>query len=510
VREAEEPLKAEYTSPVQGWPALDVSPLVPVEYAAFRGLVADAVALFVERLPPARLTEIVAAQCALPPEACAEERLTALISRCPTLHKLGQVVARDRRLSATLRARLQALESMESATTVEAVMPSLRSELGASALSDLRIESRALAEASVAVVIPFTFEGSHRSHAASGVLKVLKPHIDERLEEELEIWVELADFIDERCQRDGLPAVRCREIFATVRHLLSREVRLDIEQANLHAAAEFYADSPRVQIPAVLPYSTRRITAMERVFGIKVTEAEHLSEAQRKDLAGVVLRELVAKPVWSASSWAIFHADPHAGNLMYTEDGRLAMLDWSLVGRLDKTEREQTAQIVLGALCLDPVRIRRAIAAMAMGKPDEAKLREVVNQAVGRLYRDELPGLDWLLSLLEDAMFKAGVRFGEELVLFRKSILTLEGVAADVSTGTSLGKVLPLSGGAQFLREWARRCVASPVSREFATHVSNLDLLSLYFAAPSAATRFVTDRLFWPRHNEGSAGPPPR
>ena len=423
-------MDAAYTSPVKAWLTLDVSPLVPVEYAPFRPLVADALVFFMERLPPARLTEIVAAQYALPTEACAEERLTALISRCPTLHKLGQVVARDRRLSPTLRARLQALESMEPATPVEAVMPTLRSELGDSALSDLRIESRALAEASVAVVIPFTFEAAQGRHRANGVFKVLKPHIEERLEEELDIWVNLADFIDERCEREGLSPLRCREIFATVRELLSREVRLDLEQANLHAAAASYADSAKVQIPAVLPYSTRRITAMERIFGIKVTEADHLSAAQRKDLAGVVLRELVARPVWSASSWAIFHADPHAGNLMYTQDGRLAMLDWSLVGRLDKTEREQTAQIVLGALCLDPVRIRRAITAMAIEMPDEAKLREVVNQAVGRLYRDKLPGLPWLLRLLEDAMFKAGVRFGEDLVLFRKAILTLEGVAA--------------------------------------------------------------------------------
>jgi len=497
------------TSPVKGWSSLDVSPLVPDEYAAFRPLVADAVAFFVERLPLPRLTELVAAQCALSAEACAEERLITLISRCPTLHKLSQVVARDRRLAATLRARLQALESVEPATPVEAVIPTIRNELGAEAFSDLRIESRALAEASVAVVIPFSFADSHGSQYANGVLKVLKPEIEERLEEELDIWADLADFIDERCRCDGLPPVRCGEVFGTVRELLSKEARLDHEQANLRAAADFYADSARVQIPAVLPYSTPRITAMERIFGIKVTEAGHLCESRRMDLAGVVLRELVAKPIWSANPSAIFHADPHAGNLMHTDDGRLGVLDWSLVGHLDKTEREQTAQIVLGALSLDAVRIARAIAALAVEEPDETALREVVAQAVGRLYRNELPGLAWLMSLLADAMFKAGIRFGEDLVLFRKAILTLESVAADVSTCTSLSQVLPLSGGAQLLREWARRCVAPPTSRAFRTHVSNLDLLTLYFAAPSAATRFVSDRLFWPRHGQWSESPPP-
>jgi hypothetical protein len=60
----------------------------------------------------------------------------------------------------------------------------------------------------------------------------------------------------------------------------------------------------------------------------------------------------------------------------------------------------------------------------------------------------------------------------------------------------SLGTVLPLSGGTELLREWTRRCRAWPISRDFGTHVSNIDLLFLYFAAPSAMTRFFTDRLF--------------
>jgi hypothetical protein len=115
---------------------------------------------------------------------------------------------------------------------------------------------------------------------------------------------------------------------------------------------------------------------------------------------------------------------------------------------------------------------------------------------VAALYRTEAPGLRWLLNLLGDAMFKAGVLFGEDLVLFRKSVLTLEGVVADVSKDLSLGSVLPLCGGLELLREWTSRCVASPISRDFGTHVSNIDLLFLYFAAPSAVTRFFTDRLF--------------
>jgi hypothetical protein len=75
----------------KNWPDIDVSPMVPEEFAQFRTLTADALAFFRERLSAPRLTELVARQCDLPADASAEERLADLISQCSTLHKLGQV-----------------------------------------------------------------------------------------------------------------------------------------------------------------------------------------------------------------------------------------------------------------------------------------------------------------------------------------------------------------------------------------------------------------------------------
>ena len=185
-------MNTEYVTPAGSSLAFDVSPLVPQEYVEFRPLVADAVRFFLERLSAQRLTEILTTQSALPVGASAEARLTDLISHCPTLHKLGQVVARDRRLGPSLRQRLQGLESMAPITPVATLAPTIRGEIGADCAGALRIDAQALAEASVAVVIPFTSEAADGDRPVQGVLKVLKPGIEERLEEELEIWSALA------------------------------------------------------------------------------------------------------------------------------------------------------------------------------------------------------------------------------------------------------------------------------------------------------------------------------
>jgi len=470
---------------------IDISPLVPKRYAAYRPLIAEALLFFVQHLPPHRLANILVEQHALPHDATMSERLAAFLRHCPTLHKLGQVVARDRRLAPELRQHLQALESMEPKTAVAAMAEDIRRELKDLSESDIRLEPDALAEASVAVVVPFSRSRTNNSDLSEGVLKILKPGIEECLGEELEVWTALSTFIDERCEYHRVPTLRYAETLETIRELLGNEIRLDLEQQHLAEASRFYANATDVKVPELLPYCTPRITAMERIRGHKVTECRYLPQDSRHKLASLVVEALIARPVWMPTDASLFHADPHAGNLFFTDDERLAILDWSLVGHLGKQERIHTMQIVLGALTFDAKRIAQAISAMARSTPHEQALRQVVDKALGRLYREQrVPGFRWLLNLLDDAMLGAGLRFGEDLLLFRKSVLTIEGVVADVSERDSLDWALPIAAIRQFSRELSSRAFALPTSRQFGTHLSNLDLLSLYWKVPSTATRF--------------------
>lgn len=475
---------------------IDITPLIPEIYAAYRPVVADAVVFFLQHLSASRLTEILAEQQALASEASVAQRLTTLIFHCPTLHKLGQVIARNPNLDQELRSRLQTLESMPVTSGEDAIRKIIKSELRDVPEDVMRLGSAALAEASVAVVIPITLTSKDPAGPTNGVLKVLKPGVEAALQEELEIWSKLGHFIDDRCEYYQIPPLNYAESLKTIRDLLANEIRLEREQRHLALAAEFYADADNVQIPSLLPYCTPRITAMERVYGRKVTETNDLTEHQRRKLANTVIEALIARPVWSSHATALFHADPHAGNLFFTEDGRLAILDWSLAAHLGKVERIHLMQLMLGALTLDAERIAREIDALAKSPTDESAVRRVVEKALGKLYAGELPGFSWSQSLLDDASLSAGVNFSSELLLYRKSVLTVDGVVTDISSKSSIGRVLPASAARQFVRELTKRAFSLPASRQFGTHVSNLDLLSLYWGGPMAAARF------WQHHWE--------
>jgi len=247
--------------------------VVPASLERWRPLVVEGVLFLLQRLPPARQAAILAAQLQLPADASAAQRLVTLLQQCPTLHKLGQVVARHRGIPAPLRRALQVLETPPPTTPVDGLLARIRSELPADA--PVAIATAALAEGSVAVVIPFSWrDGILVRH---GVFKVLKPGVEQSLHEELEGWLEVADLLEQRGRDLQLPALDYRDTLDSVRELLANEVELQVEQANMAAVARMYANDAHIQVPQLLPWSTPRMTAMERVFGTSVVDAAALT-----------------------------------------------------------------------------------------------------------------------------------------------------------------------------------------------------------------------------------------
>lgn len=467
--------------------AIDLVELVPASHAAYRPLVRDGLLYFLEKLEPERLDAIVAEQLALPPVIRSALRLVVLFRRCPTLHKLGQVVAHDRRLDPELRERLQELESTGSPTPIGDLDIALRRELGA--VANLEIASTALAEASVAVVVPFVWRESVTARPQRGVLKVLREGIVDKLHEELAVFGEIGCYLEERRLHYGLPEFDYAGALDSVVRLLANEVRLDHEQRNLGVAGRFYASSPAVLVPRLFPFCTDNITAMERVDGVKVTESG-LTAAGRRRIAETLAGALLAKPLWSrAESGVVFHADPHAGNLHVTQDGRVAILDWALVAEIDKRQREAAIQIIVGAVTLDVERICRALE--VLGEPlDPEGIKQAVAAAVEEVRRGKFPGIGWLTALLDQLAAGRMLRFSEEVILFRKALLTLSGVIADVSDAPTIDSVVMLSGWLDFLGGLPSRPTAAIDSRSHGAHLSNVDLFGLWAGLPATAARF--------------------
>jgi ubiquinone biosynthesis protein len=473
--------------------ALDMKALLPECYAHYRPVVRESLIFFLTRLSHQRKMAIYADQAWMPPHSSPSDRLVALLRHCPTLHKLGQVMARNRELSLDLRRNLQKLESLPPATSLSQLMPALKA-IGEPFIEKLAMEEP-LAEASVAVVLPFSCPPDRSFPAERGVIKILKPGIQERLTEELALWPELGDYLEERCRVHEIPRLDYRDTLESVRTLLLDETRLDLEQAHIERAGSFYRDVEDVQIPRLFPWSGPHLTAMEYITGHKVTDVSHLPPPVSEALARCLIRSLVARPFWSMDPQALFHGDPHAGNLFLTIEGRLALLDWSLIVELSKRRREELMQVMLAGLMLHEHRLCRAIAALARSEVEAETLRELARQSLRLVRQGAFPGFAWLVQMMDRAMTEYHLSFPDDLVLFRKAVFTLTDVVADISGDLSADRLLFTSAQEQLVGELPMRATEPSLSRSFGSHLASFDLLEAWSTLPLRAGRYMLGSL---------------
>src|SRR5262249_30751242 len=96
--------------------------------------------------------------------------------------------------------------------------------------------------------------------------------------------------------------------------------------------------------------------------------------------------------------------------------------------------------------------------------------------------------------------------FPSNLVLFRKSLFTLEGVVKDIDPDCSIRRVFLREALLRLALEWPRRYISLPWSKAFATHLSNADLMRLYFGTPITLAKYLSHSIRDPeaRASEGA------
>jgi ubiquinone biosynthesis protein len=189
---------------------------------------------------------------------------------------------------------------------------------------------------------------------------------------------------------------------------------------------------------------------MERLNGIKLSDIisgkVELEPKMRKSIAKKLLNELLVQ----IFEWGLFHADPHAGNLMLLEDGTVGLYDWGLAGELLDTDRRFIAGILKAVMALDIEKLIDVLSEMgreSTGKSiDREKIRLELRKMI-KLVEDsqaangEAPSLNQMVEAALEGADRLGIPMPAGLLLMAKSLMTIEGLARGIDANVPFAMV---------------------------------------------------------------------
>jgi predicted unusual protein kinase regulating ubiquinone biosynthesis (AarF/ABC1/UbiB family) len=259
----------------------------------------------------------------------------------PTFVKLGQLLStRPDLLPDPYLKALARLQDKVQPFPFEEVERIVQAELGVGiAKAFLEFDPAPIAAASLAQV--------HRAKLRNWrqvVVKVQRPDVRKQIAEDMEVLDEIVTLLDQHTQFGK--RYQLAKIFDEFRRTLIHELDYQREAANMVAMRASLRDFEHLLVPQpIADYTSRTVLTMDYIRGTKITELSRLvqTEISGRTLADELFRAYLKQVLVDG----LFHADPHPGNLLLTDEGEIALLDMGMVGRISAEMQLRLLKLLL-------------------------------------------------------------------------------------------------------------------------------------------------------------------
>ena len=403
----------------------------------------------------------------------------------PTFIKLGQILStRADLVPADYRAELVKLQDAAPPVPEAEIRAELLEELGCPVEDAFtRFDFTPLASASIG-----------QAHAATlldgteVVVKLRRPGVLALVTEDLHILHDLALRASQHW--DAAREYDLIGIAQEFAQTLRTELDYIHEAHSVERIAENFDGDDRVHIPRVYwDLTTTRMLTLERIYGCKITDfacidAEGLRRADIAQRAAYILLTMIL-------DHGFFHADPHPGNVLVEQDGRIGLIDFGMVGTVDAATQGKLLRLVIAITEKDAGALADVLLDLGVSGAhvDRNTLRRDMQRLLDR-YGDSLVGdvpVGAFLGEVMEAIRRQHLRLPSDLALLLKTLAMGEGLAKELYPGFNLLDVyIPLS---QDLVH--RQFTVSNWTKQFL--LAGIDALQVTMQVPQQLRRILGD-----------------
>jgi len=323
-------------------------------------------------------------------------------------------------------------------------------------------ESDPVASASLAQVYRATLHDGRRV-----AVKVRRPGVKERLEEDIGILYRLARTVE------GLaPAtrrIRMREAVKEFELSIEEELDFNREEENARELREKTEGIGRIKVPETYPrYCSERVLTSEWLEGVKISQSETLSRQgfELEDLAETV-GETYLRQILEIGT---FHSDPHPGNILVLAEGELGLVDFGTLGRLTEKRRDELKLLFLTAAKRDSKDLARLLVELQFLSGEELpQLQKELESLIENYYQGRLSQIKvgaLLYEFLNRIVRRYDVELPVEYLNLSRTAIMVENICESLDPNyrwpDTVSKLYPLELLEEMtLRQWREKVTSS-------------------------------------------------
>ncbi|MBX2811415.1 MAG: AarF/ABC1/UbiB kinase family protein [Myxococcales bacterium] len=399
----------------------------------------------------------------------------------PTFIKLGQVLsARPDLVAPNYIEELKRLQDRCEPLPYPVIQEVLLQSLGAEPETLFQsINPHPLATASIAQVHEGTTVGGERV-----VIKVQRPGVAEIVRFDVDVLYRIARFLgsvfEEAATVDPVGVV---EEFDKA---LTEELNFRHEAANAREFARLHEGRSHIEVPRVLgELSGAMVLTMTFLEGTPLSRLPE--DVDRKELALLMVREAFDQVFVDG----VFHADPHPGNLLYLGPSKIGILDYGLLGKLNRQMQETLVVFVLAIAVRDADSAARTLYRLGQAEErvDIARLRDDISALFDRYLGRMISSIDsqYLVREILSLALKHHIQIPAQYAMLGRAAATLEGILRELD---------PELDGAKVAKPYAERLLkdrVAPDNVQSSLYRALLQLDGLSHDLPLQLSQIVAD-----------------